>query len=224
MITPGNTVSSMLAADPIAASTGANNTYYEPQRNNNFHLLIPNLKMGMESGDVMSFSLESFDFPKDSNDPIELPFGNESRKVAGKSMVQELSISLKDFCDAGTAEHCRVWRSQVYNPLTGAVGWAANYKCECTLTLFGPNESAERIFTLVGVWPMDVNYGSGDMNGGDYNRIDMTLAIDKVIPGTSANMSLLDKGHNNISTTPTDWAPSALSKVVNTNAPSSSQA
>ena len=174
--------------------------------------------MGGPSGnsDIMSFSLESFDFPKDSNDPIELPFGNESRKVAGKSVVQELSISLKDFCDTGTAEACRSWRSKVYNPVNGAIGWATNYKQQCQLTLFGPNGSAKRSFTLIGVWPMDVNYGSGDMNGGDYNRIDMTLAIDKVIPGTSANMSLKDDQNRNITTTPSGGESSTLSSIINT--------
>lgn len=209
------TIQELLNADAIAQGVGEGNkftgtAFYEPQRINNFALQIPLLGQNASSADIIDFSLENFDFPKEMNDPIDVPFGNETRRVAGKVNFQELSITLKDYCDPGTAEQCRKWRQRVYNAATGFIGWAANYKCQSSLILFAPNGFAERQFTLIGMWPMDINYGTGDMNGGDYNRIEMTLSVDKVIPGASVTRvgltrasvalgTLANGGSNNIS-------------------------
>ena len=163
----------MMTADRLAAGGGD----FEPQRTNNGMLYIE----GMNDGDLLQLSLETFPLPKQSNGLIEMDFINEKRKVAGKVIIDDLEVQFKDFVDRETAKVLWDWRLLVYNPVTGQIGLARNYKKNGIMTLFAPDGSYQRIWELKGLWPMNMDPGDIDMAGEDIVRINMSIAIDKAV-------------------------------------------
>jgi len=162
-----------VSADHIAAQNGA----FEPQRKNNFTLI---LEMG---GDVelIQRSLDEFPIPKETNSPIDVNFGNEVRKVAGRATFEDLSLVLKDFVDQQVVEQMIQWRRQVYDPNTGVIGLARDYKKQGEVIMFGPNGETQRTWKLYGVWPSKLDPGGGNMNANENNKITVTITIDKAI-------------------------------------------
>lgn len=162
----------VVTADHIAAAGGA----FEPQRKNNFTLIIP---VG-DSG-VIQRSLNAFPLPKETNEPIAVQFGNEERKVAGRATYEPLELTLKDYVDTPIAQQLIQWRRLVYNPETGVIGLAKDYKKEGEVIMFGPNGDMERTWKLYGIWPSKLDPGGGDMNANEPNIITTTLAVDRAV-------------------------------------------
>ena len=168
----------LVTAERIAPQAGG----FEPQRQANWTLEIAD--PSIDVNDVIQFSLESGFLPSRSNEEIELHFGNERRYVAGKALYEAGTLVVKDFVDARTAKIVSDWQELVYNPATGVVGLASQYKKEANIVLFGPNGTGRRVWTLVGLWPQAVNFGSLDMTANDKVTIEMTMRYDVAIPTT----------------------------------------
>lgn len=163
----------LVSADHIAAEAGA----FEPQRKNNFSLIIP-----VDGSTLIQRSLDSFPLVKESNEPVlNVAFGNESRKVAGPAAFESVNLVLKDFVDQQVGKTMLKWRRKVYDPNTGEIGWAKDYKKTGEVVMFGPDGTVERRWKLIGVWPSAIDQGGGDMNANENNKITVTLTIDKVI-------------------------------------------
>lgn len=162
----------LVSADHIAAEGGS----FEPQRKNNFTLVIP-----VDDSTLIQRSLDSFPLAKEANDEISINFGNEVRKVAGRATYESLQLVLKDFVDQQVAQQLITWRRLVYDPNTGAIGLAKDYKKSGEVIMFGPDGETERTWELIGIWPSKLDPGNGDMNANENNKITTTLTIDKAI-------------------------------------------
>ena len=174
----------LVSADHIAAEAGA----FEPQRKNNFTLIIP-----LTDTVLLQRSLDSFPLPKEANEEIAINFGNEVRKVAGRANFENLELVLKDFVDQQIAQLVVSWRRQVYNPTTGAIGYARDYKKKGEVIMFGPDGNLQRKWKLIGCWPSRMDPGGGDMNAAENNKISVTITIDKAI---ESNPSGIGSGSN----------------------------
>lgn len=152
----------------------ANAREYEVQRTNNFEVQIVDV-----GGDTLTFAVESTNIPNISNPAIEIPHGNAKIKVAGPVEYEDLTIEVKDFIIADTEKIINDWQRQVYDPVTDAIGFAADYKKTGYLYEFAPDGSNVRTWVLKGVWPNDVDYGQLSQDGGDKKMISMTLSVDK---------------------------------------------
>lgn len=167
----------LINAQHLAPALG----FFEPQRAFSWVLEIALDDVGDQI--LIMQSLESFGAPKESNDTIELHHGNEVRKVAGKATFEDLTLVVKDFVDSKTAMAVAKWRRLVYNPETGSIGLARDYKKSADLAMFAPDLSSVRVWKLYGVWPKDVDYGTLDMTSSDKVTVSLTLSIDRAIPG-----------------------------------------
>ena len=156
---------------------------FEPQRVNNFTFQVH--LASQSDANIIELSLDTGFLPQEGNAPIMLSFLNEQVYVAGKVMWQEGTIVLKDFVDQPTAEAIRAWRSLVYDPFTGRIGFAANYKKSANIIMYTPDGLSERTWELIGCWPMAVSWGALDMNASDANRITVTIRFDKARPASS---------------------------------------
>lgn len=160
-----------VSADHIAAAQGA----FEPQRKNNFTVVLP------VGGRVIQQSLHSFPLPKESNEVITIPFGNEKRKVAGPANFGAMALVLKDFVDKQTLKSLVEWRREVYKPNEGTIGYAKTYKKTGEVWMLGPEGSPVRKWKIYGVWPSDLNPGEATMESGAQNMITVTLEVDKAV-------------------------------------------
>jgi hypothetical protein len=160
------------AADHIAAEAGT----FEPQRQNNFKLEIP---LPGTDKDYISMALHGFTLPQQTNEVVEVEFQNETRKVAGKATVEEGTMILKDFVDVDTLGAVLRWRKQVYDPQTGNIGRASDYKKTGYVILTGPDGEDERVAKLIGVWPSADPSFDMNMEGSDKILLEVPIQIDK---------------------------------------------
>lgn len=168
-----------MSAAHLAAQAGA----FEPQRQNNALLRIHGLATGAAGEDIVTLSLESFPIPKTAIEAMELDYLNEKRKFAGKVNVEDMTVVVKDFVDIATMSVLMDWFMQTYDPFTGQIGLAKNYKKKGTVTMYGPNGANDREFECIGLWINNFDPGDVDMTAGDKKVINLTLSIDVVRPG-----------------------------------------
>jgi hypothetical protein len=174
----------ILNAQHLAPADG----FFEPQKQYNWSLEVALDDAGDQL--LITQSLESFSGPDLDVGEIELNYGNETRYVAGKARYAEGALVVKDFVDIGTANALLRWSRQVYNPETGSMGLARDYKKMADLVLVAPNQSVARAWKLVGIWPRRMKHGDYSMNNQDLVRIEMVLRYDRAVPGSGLNTGL----------------------------------
>jgi hypothetical protein len=163
-------------ADHIAQQAGG----FEPQRQNNFSLEI--LGLTGNDKDLISLALSGIsEIPGAENATIEIAYQNEKRYVAGPAVVGPFTLSLVDYVDMGVRDAVLRWRSQVYDPTTGNIGLAKNYKKLGNLILNAPDDSSYRVGQLIGIWPNTDPKGGLDMNSGEKVLMEIPIVVDKVI-------------------------------------------
>lgn len=149
---------------------------YEVQRTNNFRI---SFDQTVDPKGFIELACTSTGLPTISNDPIELSHGNSKIKVAGQANTDDISVSVKDFIEADIEKILWDWRLKVYNPETGKVGWAKNYKKDATIIQYGPNGEVLRKWQCSGVWPTSLDLGEMSYEGSDAKSITMNLSVDE---------------------------------------------
>lgn len=161
------------SANHIAAEAGS----LEPQRQNNFSVEIP---LDGNDGDLVVMALHGFTLPQQVNEVIEIEYQNEKRKVAGRASAEEGSLTLKDFVDTDVRGAILRWRKQVYDPQTGNIGLAADYKKSLDVVMHGPNGENTRVCKLIGCWPSADPSVELTMDGSDKIMMEVPIQIDKI--------------------------------------------
>lgn len=169
----------LLNADHIAGSNGK----FEPQRAYNFTLRVLPPGATIDTERLLAMSVVSYPFPERQTERIAIDFVNEVRWVAGKTQFSEESLVVRDWVDQDIAKVIEAWANKVYDPSTGAQGWAKHYKVDADLILFAPDGTEERTWLLKGIWPRQPRFGEGDMTQSRDNRITVVFCIDRVLKG-----------------------------------------
>ena len=151
---------------------------WEIQRRNNFEISIAGVG---ESERLLTLSVVSGSLPSESNNPIEVQYGNSNIKVAGTYTIQSGRLVVRDIIQKDVEALIEEWRSTVYNKETDAVGFAADYKKQARVTQFAPDGSRERTWKIEGVWPSSVDYGEVSQTDNSLKEISITLEYDKAI-------------------------------------------
>lgn len=150
---------------------------FAPQHQNSWLIEIAGLDG--DDRDLIVLSLVSSALPAEANNIVELNYGNEVRKVAGRATFEDIPLVVRDYVDRETREALIRWRRQVYDSRTGNVGLPSDYKKTAEMILqdtAGGNERKVRVF---GIWPSAMNPGTVDMNSDDPVEIEMTLTYDR---------------------------------------------
>lgn len=160
----------------------------EPQRGNNGKLHILGLQSigGSDTfgSDDLVVAVQSFPVPKSNSGMIEMPHMNETRKYAGKATYDDMSVTYKDLViglNTSVSEILYAWRSLVQDPNTGKIGYTSDYKKNGYVVLFDGKGLNQRIWNLYGIWPSSYDPGEVDQDDDNYNRVTVTLSIDKMV-------------------------------------------
>lgn len=162
-------------AETLGASHLASENW-EVQRQNNFEISIAGV-----GGRTLTLAVESGFLPAESNEVIELNFGNSKVKVAGIATYEDGTLTLKDAISQDIERIIVEWRKQVYDPETDRVGLAVNYKKQARVIQWAPDGTMERTWKIIGAWPSSVNYGTLDYTASDKKLIEVTISYDKAI-------------------------------------------
>jgi hypothetical protein len=163
------TSKSNVSADHLAPARGG----FEPQRSYAWQIELP------IGGEVIKMAASSVTGVTETNEPIELHYGNEVRFVAGKARFDSMQVVIRDMVDENVAQIVDDWRRKVYDPKTGKVNRATAYKVEGDLILMDTTGQARARYHLIGVWPSSVNFGDLDYESNDLVRIQVVMTIDK---------------------------------------------
>ncbi len=165
-----------LTACHIAGGKGTG--AFEPRRKNNFVLILP------AAYQLVQKTLQTCNSPSLNLGEVGIPYGNEEKYVAAAGRVEELGFTCFDDLDGNVATALYSWYIRGYDPQTGKVGLAKDYKEDCTLISAKPNGETALEWKLEGCWvkkltPMGdgFNYSSGDQ----MVMISCTLRYDKAI-------------------------------------------
>lgn len=151
---------------------------WEIQRRNNFEISIAGIG---ESERLLTLSVVSGALPSESNNVLNVQYGNTEIKVAGTYTIQSGTLVVRDFIQKDMEAVIEEWRSLVYNKETDGVGFASDYKKQARVIQFAPDGSYERTWKIEGVWPSSVDYGSLSQSDNSLKEISITLEYDKAI-------------------------------------------
>jgi len=185
----------MPVIDPSASFIAEQAGAFEPQRKNNWAIEFT-LGNG-EQEKIMSLSLKGSPFPKESNVKKSIKYFNETRHYAGAvTPFESLSVKYHDYVDRQILAALYAWRREVWDPNTGAIGLAAQYKKRGRLYFYPPNvvnggDSRARTWVLIGCWPVSVTTDELDMESdGDNVEITLEVSIDRALPDFGAGSSI----------------------------------
>ncbi len=169
---------------------------YEPQRRSNFALTL-----FFPGSDPLTLAVKDVDLPPVAYVQKGIKMFNETMHYAGAVVpFSDLTVNFHDYIDKPVLQILAAWFRSVWNPTTGAINWAKNYKKSGILYLLPPGISGsvpgavdttgatiERQWNLTGVWPKSMKPDQFDMeNDGDNTLLNCAFSIDRAYPAIMA--------------------------------------
>lgn len=149
---------------------------WELQRKNTFEIIIS----GIDNTErLLTMSVVGGDLPSESNQVIEVRYGNSSVKIAGPYSINSGTLTLRDFLEKDTEAMVEKWRGQVYDKRTQGINFAFNYWKTARVIQAAPDGTHIREWKLHGVWPSAVSYGSLSQNDAEVKEIQVTLEYNR---------------------------------------------
>lgn len=161
------------------SSLAQNRPRFEPHRQYNFKLFIEDLPLS--NGEELQLHIDTGMNPNPSFDEIELGYGNDYIYVTGKARVEPLSFTFKDMIAPSTAAILWAWYQEHYDPETGVMYYASNYKKSATLFKADPLGNPLKHWKIQGLWIQSANFGNLDFNASDIVRIEVNFRFDRAI-------------------------------------------
>lgn len=190
----GNQTSVEIGKSAKQLGTGfmINQDTWEPQRTNNFELVIEGLdRIVMANGNIykvpdamdrIMLSVASFTAPSLEIDRITTHYANNSIKWAGKPNFPDSSIVINDYIGVGTEEVLSAWFRAAYDFKSEKVGLAKDYKKTAYLIEYAPQGGTPRIWKLDGCWIAQFQLGEWSQEGNQQRQLSATFIYDRIIP------------------------------------------
>ena len=156
-------------------ATYFNKREYQIQRKNHFSIQF--------NEDFVDKGLEllvvSFPLPKETTDTFKANYWNDSVNLPGKTNFETSQLVIRDAINYDTEKIFLGWRLRVYNPKSGKVGYAEDFKSNATVKEYSPSGDVIREWYLEGCWPSSVEYGELTYEDAGEKQISVTIMYDK---------------------------------------------
>jgi len=156
------------------ASHFATDVNYEIQRTNHFEVIIPDLN-------YIHLLVEDVKIPSININTIDLKQGNDTVKVASDPSFDSGDLVIKDAIGVDAERELEQWFHMVYDPHTGEMGLAADYKKTVRLVQWSPDHSVRRAWKCYGVFPTTFDPGGLSNTSPDKKTLSMTLSVDRAV-------------------------------------------
>lgn len=186
------TTASSAQAKKLGTKFMVGNSSWEPQRTNNFELIVEGLnRITLASGEVFTssdamdrimLSVDSFTAPSLEISQITTHYANNSVKWAGKPEFSNSSLVVNDYIGVQVEEILGAWFRAAYDFESEKVGLAINYKKTAYLVEYNPQGGDPRIWKLEGCWLANFNLGEWSQEGNQQRKINATFVYDRVTP------------------------------------------
>lgn len=190
--TSGMTSYSSASAKKLGTGFMVKNENWEPQRINNFELVIEGLneiilangetfKCG-DAGDRIMLSVQNFTAPSLEIARITTQYANNSVKWAGKPEFPDSSVTVNDYIGVQVERILSAWFRAAYDFDSEKIGLAKNYKKTAHLIEYDPQGGQPRIWKMEGCWLANFNLGEWNQDGNQQRQIQATFVYDRVYP------------------------------------------
>ena len=187
-----STMNSTMNAKHLGTSFMYKKDEWEPQRTNNFELVVEDIGEITTAGnekvrlpasiDRLMLSVANFTAPSLQIAQITTHYANNSVKWAGKPEFPNSSITVNDYIGAEVEKILSAWFRAAYDFKTEKVGLAKNYKKTAYLIEYDPQGTNPRIWQLEGCWIADFNLGEWNQEGNQQRQIQATFVYDRIFP------------------------------------------
>ena len=130
---------------------------------------------------IPSMLLKKAARPKISFDDVTLDHINIQRKLKGKGMWQDISVTLYDPIVPSGAQAVMEWVRLSHESVTGRAGYADFYKKEVKINMLGPVGDVVEEWLLKGTFIQAANFNDLDFSSSDPVDISLTLRYDYAI-------------------------------------------
>lgn len=145
------------------------------RKNNNFIVHIEDIT---EDGNSLDLVIQQAFLPQVSLQTLEFRHGNDAKKLAGVATFQQGSLTILDTLSRNELDVLMDWFYSTYNPETGEIGLASEYKKSGYITEFAADGRYQRRWTVNGMFISEANFGSLDAASGEMKQIQLTIQID----------------------------------------------
>ena len=142
---------------------------WEPKKQHQFIMSI---------GDVPAYLIKAAARPSFSNGEIILDHINVKRKVKGKTVWNDISITLYDPISPPGAQAVMEWIRLHHESATGRDGYSSFYKKEIRLHQLSPLGEVIEEWILKGAFITSAGFGTFDWSSDAVQEISMTLRYD----------------------------------------------
>ena len=175
--------------------TNAMSNKYEPKRQNRWVIsILPPTAAGETfagGAEELAFAAHTANRPDITFDQTEMHRQNERFYVAGKPTWGEITMEFYDFVN-GENSASRVlwnWATAIYNPVTGSMGYKADYSTTATLSLLDPIGDVAETWSLFYIWPTSVNWNELSSESSEIVNVSVTFRYDYALMGVSADLA-----------------------------------
>lgn len=163
----------------VLTATRFNTKKFQLQRKNHFEVqFVMTEENDFQIDPDLRFMLVSFPLPKETTESSDVSYFNQTIKTAGKTTFDTTTMVLRDAIEYDTEKNFLEWRKRVYDPETGKMGLAAEYKCNAKVFEYTPNGEEYRSWTLIGCWPSGIDYGEMTYDDGGEKQLSVTICYD----------------------------------------------
>lgn len=156
---------------------------YVPLTTNNFEIRIYNMdgSTPAEFSDLLTLSTDEVGNITESEDAIDVHYGNGIIRFPGKVTYGEVDWTLNCYCEPNVIQALRDWRNLVYDPVTEKMGLPSQYMRQVFFIKYDGQGNPRDIIRAPGTWIKDLDNGSMNQQGGDLVKVKVTLVISKAI-------------------------------------------
>ena len=180
-----NTLTQEDSTNPKGAYHLADNpNLYQVQMTNNFEFVVTDLEKLISVGttktianaqEYLRMSVDASSVPHFTQGIIEIPRGNSMIKAAGKPSFDQTTLVVNDFIGADTKDILMSWQNLSYNVDTEKVGLMSDYKKDCYLIEYTPDNQKVRQWIMKGCWVSGISE-TGKSNG-SADKVQVTVTI-----------------------------------------------
>lgn len=145
---------------------------FEPKRKNRFVLMIEGID---------AFIVKTTARPTITTEPVEVPFINSRRYLAGVTKFGTMAITLNDPIAPSGAQQVMEWIRLHYESVSGRAGYADFYKRDIQLKLLDPVGTVIELWDIKGAMITEANFGELTYEDGTLTEIALTIQADNYV-------------------------------------------
>ena len=130
---------------------------------------------------IDSFIMKTATRPTFTTDPIEIPYINSTRYVAGKTKFGTIGVTLHDPIAPSGAQQVMEWIRTHFESVSGRSGYADFYKRDCQIKMLDPIGTVVEQWDIKGAFITEASFGELTYEGSDMAEISMTLQFDNAV-------------------------------------------